>query len=218
MTELLARLSALFVAPAPVSTGRAAARFAPAPSVVLLCAAADALANGAALALSLARAGRASAGLLCVWRAAGQDTPPWRAPALPAARRLTSALAAHGLEAEAGGRLVRVDLPDDPEAACAAAARATAVALAPAVIAIAGPRSSALDRLLAAQDLIVIAGQPDAGPALGRLACAGVASLPVPVVSCSAAPGPHARVLATAGIATPSGLVSAFAPALEAIR
>src|SRR5438552_460079 len=140
MQELLARVRALFLVPA-APAAPAAARYAPAPAVALLCQPRHALATGAALALAMARDAGAGRALVCVWRAGPGEAPAWRAPAARPARRLVASLAAHGLAADATGRLARLTLPDDPDAAAAAAARASAVAAAPSVLALGGPRS-----------------------------------------------------------------------------
>lgn len=210
----MARVWSLFVVPAP--RARPVARFAPAPSVALLCSPVDALATGALLALALARARNAGSGLLCLWRAGERAVPTWSAPALRGARRVVAALAAHDLEAEAGGRLVRLCLPEEPEAAFAVATRAAAVSSVPAVTALAGPRTPALDQLLLAQDLVVVVHRPDADRALAELACQGLASLRVPAVACPVAPGARGRMLAAAGIATPAAQ-PAFVPVMEAL-
>ena len=181
MNELLARVWSLFVAPAPRS--RSLAWSAPAPSVALLCSPVDALAVGAQLTLAIGRVRAAPAGLLCLWGAGERAVPAWSAPALGGARRTVAALAAHDLGAEAGGRLVRLCLPEEPEAAFAVATRAAAVSAVPAVTALAGPRTAALDQLLTSQDLVVVAHRPDADRALAALACEGLASLRVPAVT-----------------------------------
>lgn len=214
MNELLARISSLFVTPAP--RARPVARLGPAPSVAVLCSPVDALAAGALLSLALARTHNAGSGLLCLWRAGERAVPTWSAPALRGARRVVAALAAHDLDAEAGGRLVRLCLPEEPEAAFAVATRAAAVSAVPAVTALAGPRTPALDQLLMAQDLVVVVHRPDADRALAELACEGLASLRVPAVTCPVAPRARGRTLAAAGIA---GLAArpAVAPVMEAL-
>jgi hypothetical protein len=214
MNELLARVCSLFVTPVPRT--RPVTRFSPAPSVALLCSPPDALAAGALLALGLVRARNAGTGLLCVWRAGERAIPAWSAPALHGARRVVAALAAHDLAAEAGGRLVRLCLPDEPEAAFAVATRAAAVSAVPSVAALAGPRTPALDRLLFAQDLVVVGQRPDADPALAELACQGLTSLRVPAIACPVARGARGRTLAAAGIPTAVAR-PAFAPVMEAL-
>ena len=219
MTELLARIWSLFVAPAsasPRTSPVGAAR--PVPSVALLCRPGDALATAGALALALARDTGAGRALVACWRAGSEVAEAPRAPAWPEARRLVGALAAHGIEAEASGRLARAALPDEPEAALATGARGAAVAAAPTVLALAGPRDPVLDRLIAAQDLVVVATPADGGGRLAALALESVAALGVPAVACPPAAGPRRRVLAAAGVVAPRAAVAGLAPALEAAR
>jgi len=217
VTELLARVRDLFVAPASTA---AAARSAPppVPSVALLCRPADALATGAALALALARDTRARRALVATWRAGPDAANAVRAPAVPEARRLVQALSAHGLEAEASGRLARTVLPEEPEAALAAGARAAAVAAAPTVLGLAGPRDEVLDRLIAAQDLVVVARAAGGDEQLAALAVESVAALGVPAVACAPLGRGRGRMLATAGLAAPRAAAAALAPAVEAAR
>jgi hypothetical protein len=219
VTELLARVRDRFIAPAQARSGVAAARAAPpVPSVALLCRPADALATGGALALALARDAGARRALVGTWRAGPDATNALRAPAVPEARRLVQALAAHGVEAEASGRLARAVLPDEPEAALAAGARAAAVATAPTVLALAGPRDAVLDRLLAAQDLVVVAQPSGADGRLAALALESVGTLGVPAVACAPVVGARGRMLAAAGVAAPRAAAAALAPAVEAAR
>lgn len=219
MTELLARVRDLFVAPAQARRGAAAARVAPpVPSVALLCRPADALATGGALALALARDASLRRALVGTWRAGPEAANALRAPAVPEARRLVQALAAHGVEAEASGRLARAVLPDEPEAALAAGARAAAVATAPTVLALAGPRDAVLDRLIAAQDLVVVAQPSGADGRLAALALESVGALGVPAVACAPPVGARGRTLAAAGVAASRAAAAALAPAVEAAR
>ena len=217
MSELLARVCALFVSPAPRGAARPA-RAAPVPSVALLCRPEDALPTGGALALALAREARTRRALVGVWRAGPRAAEPVRAPALAEARRLVHALAAHSLEAEASGRLARLLLPDEPEPALAAGARAAAVAAAPTVLALAGPRDPVLDRLIAAQDLAVVAQRSDGNADMVRLALESLADLGVPVVACEPPAGACARTLAAAGVCASRAIAGRLAPAVEAAR
>ena len=217
MHDLLGRVRSVFIVPAPAAAP-AAARLAPAPSVGLLCPAADALADGSALVLALAREAGARRGLLSLWRADVDAIAAWRAPGFAHSRRLVAALAAHGLPGEASGRLVRLTLPDDPGLATADASRAAALAAAPSVGALAGPRSRDLDRLLSAQDLVVVATRPDADAGLALLAAQSVAELGVATIACELAPRRRARMLAAAGLTADAELRSVFAPALEVVR
>jgi hypothetical protein len=75
-----------------------------------------------------------------------------------------------------------------------------------------------LDRLLAAQDLVVVATGTVGGAALAELARDSVAELGVPAVACELSAGPRARAIAAAGLAAPGVLRSALAPAVEAVR
>ena len=127
-----------------------------------------------------ARAGSASARAGRLWSACGLAAPAarqaWRAPAMPAARRLGATLGARGHDARAAGRLAVVRLPDAPEDAAVQARRATAAAGgAPTVLALGGARVAAFDALLADQDLVVVATPSGTDPALARLALAGLA-------------------------------------------
>ena len=166
-------------------------------SLAVLAPAADAAALGAALALALARRERAPAALVCLWAPAGQR-PSWRAPALPAAARVTRMLCARGHDARATGRLAVVRLAVPCEQAAAEAVRASAAAgSAPTVLALAGQRAAAFEELLAQHDLVVVAIAPGADPALARLAVAGLER----ATTCEVPPAHPARSLATAGVA-----------------
>jgi hypothetical protein len=109
-------------------------------------------------------------------------------------------------------------LPDEPEAALATGARAAAVAAAPTVLALAGPRDAVLDRLLAAQDLVVVAQPAGADRTLAALALESVSALGVPVVACVPALGARGRMLAAAGLIAPRAAAAGLAPAVEAAR
>ena len=109
-------------------------------------------------------------------------------------------------------------LPEEPEAALAAGARAAAVAAAPTVLALAGPRDPMLDRLIAAQDMVVIAQRGAVDAELSSLAVESVAGLGVPVLACEPATGARFRALAGAGVAAPRAAAARLAPVLEAVR
>lgn len=226
MTDVLARLKEVFVEPAaPVAASagtvrREVAPPLPTPSSVqaaLLAPTAALPAASGALALALAGAVGAGAALACTW-AGG----PCRitVPATRSARRLAARLTGRDLAATATGRLVRLDLPDDPGEAAATAARATPAALAagaPSVVALGGPRSPAVDVLLDAADLVVVAVPAEAPEALVR---AGVRSLdtgPAPVVVWSLEAGTVERALSTAGVAAGPSVRRALEPALPAV-
>lgn len=181
----------------------------PPASLAVLAPAADAAALGATLALALARRERAPAAVVGLW-APGGERPPWRAPGLPAAARLARLLAARGHDARASGRLAVVRLAAPCEQAAAEAVRAAAAAgVAPAVLALAGPRAAAFEEVLAQQDLVVVAVTPGADPALARLAVAGLRR----AIACEVPPAHPARSLAAAGIALlPSARRAVAAP------
>jgi hypothetical protein len=169
--------------------------------IAVLSAAGDAHPLGAALGLAIARRRRAPVVAVCVWT--GDLTPAagWRAPALPAARRLAGALAARGHDARAAGRLAVVRLPVASGDAAAQARRAAAAAgAAPMVLALGGPRVAAFDALLAEQDLVVVATPSDTDPALARLAVAGLSSQAARACVCEV-PAQPARSFAAAGLA-----------------
>jgi hypothetical protein len=198
---------------APPTRGCAVAPPRTPASVAVLAAASEAPAVGGGLGLVLARHARAPAAIVCIWSAA-PGRPLWRVPALPAAGRLASALAARGNAARGSGRLVVVRLADGSEAAAAQARRVAAAAgAAPIVLALAGPRPAAFDALLDEQDLVVVAVAPGANPALARLAVAGlrcgvVCEIPL------ARPG---RSLAGTGVALVPSARRALAAPLEAL-
>ncbi len=206
MPELLARISSVFVEPAPRQARRRAPVPRLVPEVALLCPPEDAAALGSAVALSLARRAKAPIALLLLWR------PGWPSPApalgAPAGRRsraLVASLRSRELRASASGRLVRVELPDDPEAAVAAAGRATAATDAPAAFACGGPRADALDEHLRDQDLVLLAAaEPDAP--LAELALERIADLGPPVAAIKATLPPLSRALALAGLTPPTSI------------
>lgn len=171
------------------------------PAVAVLAAAPDAPALGAALGLALARRRRAPVVAVCVWTAGRAALPVWRAPALPAARRLAAGLAARGYDARPAGRLAVVRLAGSDEDAAVAARRALAAAgAAPAVLALGGPRAAAFDALLAEQDLVVVGTRRGADPVLTRLALAGLAGA-VRACACEVPAANPARSFAAAGVA-----------------
>lgn len=171
------------------------------PGVALLCGDADAWVLGAALGLVLAREQRAAGVAVCVWTGGHGSRAAWRAPALPAARRLAGALRSRGQDVRGAGRLVLVRLPDDPHAAATAARRVAASAgAAPTVLVLGGPRVESFDALLADQDLVVVAPRNGADPVLARIAVDGLVSKAMCACSCEVPPAPPARVLAQAGL------------------
>jgi hypothetical protein len=170
-------------------------------AVAVLAAAPDALALGAALGLALARRRRAPVVAVCVWSAGRQSWPAWRAPALPAARRLAAGLAVRGHDARPAGRLAIVRLAGADDGAALAARRAlAATGAAPAVLALGGPRAAAFDALLVEQDLVVVGARGDADPVLTRLAIASL-DCAARAWACEVPVAHPARSLAAAGVA-----------------
>jgi hypothetical protein len=133
--------------------------------------------------------------------------------ALPGARRLAARLSARGIGASARGRLAWVALPRDDRPAAAAAVQAGAAVDVPLAVALAGPRTPALDALLADQDLIVVVVDDLDGP-LGRLALASLAGFGALTVASRPLRGP-ARLAALAGF---GGLRSLDEPLRAAVR
>ena len=214
MSDFLALVRDFFIAPAgPASHARVAPP--PAPCAALLGRPREVIAAAPALALALARGHRAPCAVACGWRVGWSSGA--RLPAVGAARRLALRLDARGLPAEATGRLVRVRLPDEPAAAAAAAERTAAAAACPVVVGLAGPRETALDHLLAAQDLVALVHRPGTDAALARAAEASLAELPVAVVACQLSAAGPLRALAAAGVMVPPTLRQALLPALEAV-
>jgi hypothetical protein len=205
MPELLARLSSVFVEPAPRRVGRPAPASRLVPEVALLCPPEDAAALGSAVALSLARRAKAPIALLLLWRPGWPSASALGAPSGRRGRALAASLRSRGLGATASGRLVRVELSDDPDAAVAAAARATAATDAPAAFACAGPRTDALDELLRNQDLVLLAAAEPEGP-LVELALDRIAELGAPVAAIRAGLPPVSRALALAGLTPPTSM------------
>ena len=198
MNELLGRLSAVFVEPAS-TTSRPLRPAGVAPAVALLCRPVDAVALGSAVALAAARRGRSSIGVAALWRPGTSTGFGVAAPPAHRARRLVRSLQARDLRASAAGRLVRVELPADPEAAIAAAARAEATTDAPMVVVVAGPREAAMDRLLAEHDLLLVAAREQSRP-LVELAEASLARLGPRVETIPANLPPLTRALAVWGL------------------
>jgi hypothetical protein len=149
----------------------------------------------AACAGELRAQARAAAAVLCVW---GGGEPPAGATT-PAVRRLAGRLAAHGLSSTASGRLAWVALDPSPADAATQLLRARALADAPIVLAIAGPRPAEFEPLLADAELALVVLPAEAEEPLRSLALATLpsrASLAVPPLP----PGPP-RWAAMAGLA-----------------
>ncbi len=189
------------------------------PGVAVLASPADVQPLAGALGLALADRRRAPAVAVVVWTAEQlAEGPSWRAPALPAARRLAAALAARGHVVAAAGRLAIVRLPLAPDDAAGQARRAIAAAgTAPVVLALGGPRAAAFDALLDEQDLIIVATARGADPALARLAVAGLSFGSVRVCVCEVPPAQPARTLAAAGLTLLPSARRALAGSVEAL-
>ena len=166
-------------------------------SAVVLGAGADAAALAAAVAGELRARGGARTALLLVWDPSG--TPAAPIPAWPAARGLAAKLGPSH-EVAARGRLVRVQLPPDPETAAAAAARLTAAARVPSVLALRGPRSSAFDGLLRTRDLLVLLESADLPHALSGLAALELRELNQRVLVERPLGGSVRRLLSSSGL------------------
>lgn len=227
MSLLLRRVCAHFVTPpgpaspsgATAPVGGASATPPKPAGVAVLCSGADAPALGAALALAVLRAQGAPCVVVGVWTGPAAVRAGWRAPPLPAARRLATNLAVRGHDACAAGRLAVVRLPGDGEEAAAAALRAmSAAGRAPTVLALGGPRSSAFDALLELQDLVVVALRDGADPSLGRLAVASLGAAGRPACACAVPAAPPARALAAAGLGLLPSARRALAAPVEALR
>jgi hypothetical protein len=141
----------------------------------------------AALALALRRAARASTATVGLVGAALPEN------GRPARRER---LEAHGFEVRVRGRLAWVRLDPADGALAAAATRLTLVG-APAVLAVAVPRTAELDGALRDCDLLVVVASDPDGP-LASLAGAGLADVPM-VAMRPLGRGPG-RALARAGL------------------
>jgi hypothetical protein len=194
---VLARAAGLFVAPAADEVGEAVA-LPPAVRAVVLGSRGDVLPLAAALALSSRAANRAPVAVVASW--AGTSGEEVRASAATrGAARLATRLAAHGHEAIARGRLVRLVLPPDAAGAATAVRRASSIVDGPLVTALGGARPAELEELVAEHDLAVVAadpGSPLARAALARLAERGILATAHPPIC-----GAVARALSLAGLA-----------------
>ena len=206
MTGPLSAVRDFFVAP-PIHGRVTTARPAPVPpSFAVLGERREAVAVASGLVL----ASGAGGGLVCVWPA--EDVRP-RLPATARARRVAARLEARGVRALAAGRLVGVPLPGPAAEAVAVSQRAAAAVDTATAVVLAGPRDDDLDALLALQDAVVLVTARAADSPLVRLAVAGLAETPAPVVTVPAPSGP-VRALAGAGLIALPALRSALEPAL----
>jgi hypothetical protein len=149
-----------------------------APRVVVIGGAADVRAAARALAARLAAMRSRPAAILASW-SSGDGAPASQAPPrsglVPArggAARLATALSERGHDARAAGRLVEVRLGEEPGAVAEAERVQDAARDAPVVLAVGGARGEAWDRLLAAQDLVLLAAGPQVPEALVSVALA----------------------------------------------
>lgn len=138
----------------------------------------------------------------------GGEPPSPRAPATPGAARLSARLRDRGHATSASGRLARLGC--DP----AEAARAVAVAGTPAVVAVVAPRDASVDRLLAAQDAVLVADGGDRTE-LVPLVLAGLEPLGIPCAVAPAPPDAASAALATAGIAVRRRWAAGLRAAME---
>lgn len=210
------RLRSLFVAPGEVPPVEAVERLLPCPSVAVLAPAPEAPWLGAAVGIGVARAWGAPCALVCTWSAELTQPQGWAAPSPRAGRRLAARMTARGIEARAGGRIVRVSLCSEEVVAAAEATRALAAAAdTPCVLAIGGPRGDALEALVSEQDHAMVFTRPDAPAGLAEIARAGLRALPADRVSSHVvAGGPGARVLALRGLSVGAGLRNAAVQAV----
>jgi hypothetical protein len=201
MNGLLERAAAFLLVPERTADSPAAATMPAEARAVVLGGPRDTEPLAAALALTLRAAERAPAALVAVWRPGSQDDRTTGGLASPSASRLASKLTRRELPTTARGRLAWLPLPDEPDAAAAALHSATAVVEGPAVTALAGPRPPALEPLIDAHDLAVVAAEP--GTPLAEAALTALADRSVSAVACRPLPRGPSRAVALAGIAAP---------------
>jgi hypothetical protein len=216
---LLAHFASFFVAPAdeaappPVAAkGEAAADSMPHACMraAVLGRRGDVPVAAAAAAGELRCAAGARAAAVLLWEPDASAERAGEAPAAPAARALARSLADGAVSAEARGFVARVRLPSEPIQAAAAAVRiADRLDGIPAVLALAGPRATAFDALLAEQAIIGLLAAPHDDEVLLALAERSLEGLDAAVIRMPA-PAGAARALAAAGLGR--------APALRAIR
>lgn len=188
------------------------------PAIAALSAPGDAHALGAALGLALARLRGAPVVTVCVWSPGSGGAALWRAPALPAARRLAASLGTRGHDARPAGRLVVVRLPAAPADAALRARRVAAAAgAAPTVLALGGPRMPEFDALLAEQDLVVVAPPSGTAPVLARLALAGLECPHARTCVCELPAAQPVHSVAAAGLMLLPSMRRALAGAVEAL-
>lgn len=205
MSELLARATSVFLAPAP-ATREAPAAPAPPPSLVGLCvAAADAAVVAGGVAADLRRRHRARVAVICA---------PGSAPAGPAtraARGLVRRFSEHELEAVAAGPTCRLTLPDDHEATPRVVWRAVAIAAGAPVVVVPPVRDAGFDALLAQADALLAAVPVDVSSVYAELTLASLAALGPPAALVRVPTGFVARRRAALGLARLTALEVAWA-------
>jgi hypothetical protein len=197
MTGVLERAADFFLAPAERS-GESLEPPPVAARAVVLGSPSDVPPLAAALALSLRSAAGAQVAVVASWGGARELRPT---AATRSAARLASRLTAHALPSTPRGRLVWLELPADPQPAADAVRRASALVDGPLVTALAGPRPTELDALVAEHDLAVVAAPPDS--ALARAAVAWLGDKRIAASACAPLRRGVARALALAGLAAP---------------
>lgn len=188
------------------------------PAYAVLCRAGTGLGAGAALALALRRGWRSRVAVVLHWTAEAREVAP-RVLARPAARRLAASLRGRGHRAWASGRLVFVALPEGAaeaatEAVAAAACVNRAVAGAPCVLVLAGPRPAAVEDLLALQDGVVIVPPDGDDAGLAALAASSLAETGVGASVISWPLSGLARAGAVTGVGLTPGARHALAGAI----
>ena len=180
------RITAFFMTPAaPVAPAEAVVT-PPVARAVVLGAPGDVVALAAATALALG-----PPALVAVW---GED----RTPPAGVATRAAARLAARVPPAVARGRLAWLALPAAAEVADALR-RASSLVTGPLVTALAGPRSSALEDLIAEHDLAIVAADPET--ALARAAVARLHARGIGARACRPPRRGLPRTIALAGLA-----------------
>jgi hypothetical protein len=188
------------------------------PGIAVLAPAGDAHPLGASLGLAIAGL-RSAPVVVSTWIAGSAERPWWRAPAMPPARRLATALAARGHEARAAGRLVLVRLAVSAEDASLEARRVAAAAgHAATVLALGGPRVAEFEELLAEQDLVVVATPGGTDLALRRLAISSLTAGCTRACACEVLNGQLGRAAAASGLVLLPAARRPLSDALEALR
>lgn len=220
MSRLLEHVARLFLAPeaAPVEEGRSQWRPPGAPEtrvekahpvrVGVVCSPRDAGVAGGALALAVAHTAGASTVTVIEWTGKAVHGGRDRASA-PGVRRAAAMLRDQGHAARASGRIVRVLVAAEEEAATIEAMAAMRGADGPTVLVVAGPRTGGMEALLAGRELVVLAARRGADPELTGLAAEELGRL-APVTCIELGSSPAAAALARSGTALVAPLRSPF--------